>query len=81
MLLAGPLADHVFEPAMMPGGRLAGTFGWLVGVGPGTGMALLIALAGILGMVIPLMGYAVRVVRDVESILPDYDTKAPEMLL
>jgi DHA3 family macrolide efflux protein-like MFS transporter len=81
MLLAGPLADRFFEPAMMPGGKLAGTFGWLVGIGPGAGMALLIASAGILGMVIPLMGYAIRVVRDVESTLPDYDTTAPEMLL
>jgi DHA3 family macrolide efflux protein-like MFS transporter len=73
MLLAGPLADHLFEPAMMPGGSLAGTYGWLVGVGPGAGMALMIVLAGILGGLVPLLGYAVRGVRDVEVILPDYD--------
>jgi hypothetical protein len=79
MLVSGPLADHVFEPAMMPGGRLAGVFAWLVGVGPGSGMALMIVLAGILGGLIPVFGYAVRQVRDVESILPDYDAAPVEM--
>lgn len=73
MLLVGPLADHVFEPAMMPGGSLSGTFDWLVGVGPGAGMALMVTIAGVLAVVLPLLGYAVRVVRDVESIVPDYD--------
>ncbi|MEZ4621735.1 MAG: hypothetical protein R2867_40390 [Caldilineaceae bacterium] len=33
-LLAGPLADHVFGPAMNPGGVWVGTFDWLVGTGP-----------------------------------------------
>jgi MFS family permease len=72
-LLAGPLADFVFEPAMMPGGGLADTFGWLVGVGPGAGMALMIVLAGILQLSIPLVGYAWRAIRDVETVLPDHD--------
>jgi DHA3 family macrolide efflux protein-like MFS transporter len=73
MLLAGPLADQIFEPAMMPGGGLATSFGWLVGVGPGAGMALLIVIAGILGGMLPLVGYGLRGIRNVESILPDYD--------
>ncbi|NKQ37610.1 MAG: MFS transporter [Chloroflexi bacterium] len=30
-LLAGPLADTVFEPALLPGGRMAGLFGGLFG--------------------------------------------------
>ncbi len=73
MLLAGPLADQIFEPAMMPGGGLAASFGWLVGVGPGAGMALMIVIAGLLGGILPLLGYALRAIRNVESILPDYD--------
>jgi MFS family permease len=73
MLLVGPLADNLFEPAMMPGGSLVGTFGWLLGVGPGAGMALMISIAGVVGMLLPLLGYAIRVVREVESIMPDYD--------
>ena len=79
MLLAGPLADQVFEPAMMPGQPLAQLFGDLVGVGPGAGMALLIVLAGSLGALLPVVGYALRTVRDVEQILPDYDTALLEL--
>jgi MFS family permease len=81
MLLAGLLADHIFEPAMMQGGLLAQTFGWLVGVGPGAGMALMIVGAGLLGCTVPLLGYALRAVRDVEEILPDYDVVLSEMTL
>ncbi|HNR50504.1 MAG TPA: hypothetical protein PKI80_02875, partial [Deltaproteobacteria bacterium] len=40
-LLAGYLADHLLEPAMMPGGSLAPVFGPLVGTGPGAGMAVM----------------------------------------
>jgi DHA3 family macrolide efflux protein-like MFS transporter len=73
MLLAGPLADRVLEPAMRPEGNLSGTFGWLVGAGPGAGMALLIVFAGIFGMLVGLGGYAFYNVRNAEDILPDYD--------
>jgi len=76
MLLAGPLADRVFEPAMMPGGSLAVTFGGLVGTGPGTGMSLMFVIAGALGVLIGLGGYAFRVVRNIEDILPDYKIDA-----
>jgi len=34
-LIAGPLAENLFEPAMLADGRMAPIFGWLVGVGPG----------------------------------------------
>jgi len=37
-LLAGPLADKVFEPMMAPGGFLAGSVGAFLGVGPGRGI-------------------------------------------
>jgi hypothetical protein len=76
MLLAGPLADRVFEPAMMPGGRLVGTFGWLTGTGPGAGMGLMLVLAGLVGMLTNLGGYLFHSVRNVEEILPDYDGQA-----
>jgi len=80
MMLVGPLADHVFEPAMMPGGALAGAFGWLVGPGPGAGMALLCVLAGLSAICIPLLGYAVPLVRDVEEMIPDHDIALQETL-
>ncbi|HXF63619.1 MAG TPA: MFS transporter [Caldilineaceae bacterium] len=72
-LLAGPLADYLFEPAMRTGGALAGAFGWLVGTGPGAGMGLLMVMTGLLGMVVGLVGYAMPVIRNAEEILPDHD--------
>lgn len=72
MLSAGPLADRVFGPAMQPGGALAPLFGWLVGVGPGAGIALIMIITGGLGALGALSGYAVPAIRNIETILPDY---------
>jgi len=79
MVLAGPLADNVFGPAMMPEGSLAELFGWLVGIGPGAGISLMFVMAGAFGMLVALGGYAFPVVRNVEDILPDHtpDSKLP----
>ncbi|QSQ16891.1 MFS transporter [Myxococcus landrumensis] len=46
-LLAGPLADRIFEPWMAPGGALAGSVGRVLGTGPGRGIALLFVLLGL----------------------------------
>jgi DHA3 family macrolide efflux protein-like MFS transporter len=72
-LIAGPLADQVFEPAMRQGGGLAGTFGWLVGTGEGTGMSLILVLCGLGIALVAIVGYTVRVVRNAEDLLPDFD--------
>jgi Major Facilitator Superfamily len=72
-LVAGPLADQLFEPAMQEGGRLADTLAWLVGTGPGAGMALIVTFSGLAAALVALVGYAVRAVRDAETILPDHD--------
>lgn len=73
MALAGPLADQVFEPAMMPGGAWADTFGWLVGTGPGAGMGLIIFLTGIAGVAVGLVGYAIPAIYYAETLLPDHE--------
>lgn len=73
MLLAGPLADFVFEPAMMPDGVLAPIFGGLVGVGAGAGMGLMYVICGLLGVLIVVVAYSLPVIRDMEAQLPDYD--------
>ena len=78
-LAAGPLADLVFEPAMMPEGNLADLFGRLVGTGPGAGMSLMFVCVGLLGALVGLGGYAFRSIRDAEDILPDHDTAAAEI--
>ncbi|KAM3115385.1 MFS transporter [Phormidesmis sp. 146-33] len=72
--IAGPLADYVFEPAMLPGGRLAGLLGGLFGTGVGAGIALQYALLAVCGLAIGLSGYSIHRLRDVETLIPDHDT-------
>jgi len=78
MLLVGPLADHLFEPAMMPNGGLAVIFGRLVGTGPGAGIGLMFVASGIIITLLGFGGYLVSVVRNVEDILPDHNMDAAE---
>jgi len=46
-LVAGPLVDHVFEPALSEGGALAASVGQVIGVGPGHGIVFFYGLCGI----------------------------------
>ncbi len=71
VLIAGPLADLVFEPAMRTGGALAGSFGSVIGTGPGRGIALLYAVIGLLLVVLAVAGARLRRLRDLEADLPD----------
>ena len=73
LLIAGPLADFVMEPAMQEGGALTNAFGWLVGTGAGSGMGLLISLSGLLIAVMGLGSYLFPVVRNAEDLLPDHE--------
>lgn len=73
MLMAGYLADQIFEPAMMPRGVLSHIFGGLLGVGPGAGMGLMFAVSGLLVALIGVSGYLIPLIRNVEDILPDHD--------
>ena len=70
---AGPLVDHVFEPAMRPDGALAGVFGDLVGTGAGAGVAAMFLFTGVMGAATSLAGYLVPSVREVDERLPDHD--------
>ncbi|MEH2375568.1 MFS transporter [Nostoc sp.] len=72
-LIAGPLADYIFEPAMMPDGSLAPILGWIFGTAKGSGMAVLYVISSLGMLLIGLSGYAFRTLRDVETILPDHD--------
>ena len=72
-LIAGPLADVIFEPAMQPGGSLTGIFGGLVGIGPGAGMAAIFIFTATFGIIISLSGYLIPALRNVEADIPDYD--------
>ncbi len=73
-IIGGTLADYVLEPAMKTqGGGLAALFGPLFGVGPGTGMSLLIALCSMLALLVGATGYFLPAVRDAETALPDHN--------
>ncbi len=69
--MAGPLADRVFEPLLVPGGALAGSVGLLIGVGKGRGIALLLSLAGLVFTVATLAFYFLPRLRRLEEELPD----------
>jgi len=80
ILASGPLADYFFEPAMQPGGMLAGVFGGLVGTGSGAGMGLMFVFSGIVGAFVGVSGYLFPFIRNAEDILPDHDeTPIPQV--
>jgi DHA3 family macrolide efflux protein-like MFS transporter len=71
-LVAGPLADQIFEPLMSEGGALANTFlGDLFGVGPGRGIAVIFAIAAVFLWVVSLAAFAYPRLRNVEEEVPD----------
>lgn len=72
-LLAGPLADRVFEPAMGPNGGLAPWFGPIFGTQAGSGMALIYSLTALLMVLVGIGGYCFRQLREVEILLPDHE--------
>ncbi len=72
-LLAAPLADYIFKPAMAPGGLLAPVLGPIIGVGAGRGVGVLISLVGLIIVVITIIAVGVPQLRRVELDLPDHD--------
>ena len=70
-LLAGPLADRIFEPLLTPQGALAGSLGQILGTGPGRGIACLFLVMGFLKILVSLGGWFYPRVRRVEEELPD----------
>jgi hypothetical protein len=72
-VIAGPLADNLFEPAFRSSGGWGERFAWLVGTGPGAGMGFMLVLAGIFGAAVGLGGYLFPAIRNAETILPDYE--------
>ena len=70
-LIAGPLADGVFEPLMAVGGTLAGSAGAVIGTGPGRGIALLMGLLGLLVVGVAAAGRLYPRLYHIEEELPD----------
>ncbi|BAZ49873.1 major facilitator superfamily MFS_1 [Nostoc sp. NIES-4103] len=70
-LLAGPLADYVFEPLLASDGLLAGSVGKIIGVGNGRGIGLLFIVLGIITVIVTISGYLYKPLRTVEKEMPD----------
>jgi DHA3 family macrolide efflux protein-like MFS transporter len=71
-VVAGPLADRVFEPLLAEGGRLAGSVGRIIGVGAGRGVALIFIVLGGMILLAVLAAYLHPRVRHVDTELPDF---------
>ena len=57
LLLAGPLADGVFQPLMKANGALANSVGAAIGIGPGRGIALMFIVLGVLFLLVNLAAW------------------------
>jgi DHA3 family macrolide efflux protein-like MFS transporter len=77
-VVAGPLADRVFEPWMATQGPLARVAGGLFGTGPGRGIAVLFIVLGLLTVIAVVAGFLYQPLRDLEDRLPDGVGKPPE---
>lgn len=77
-LIAGPLADYVFNPLLEAGGPLADSLGPLMGVGPGRGTGLLFVVIGLCSVAVGLGGYLSPQVRNLEDDLPDAVPDEPD---
>jgi hypothetical protein len=70
-LIAGPLADKVFEPAARSAAW--GPLVWLTGAGQGAGMGLMFLIAGVALALLSLGVYALPATRQMEDTLPDFE--------
>ena len=70
-LLAGQLADCVFEPLLTPDEAFADSIGQMIGIGAGRGIGLLFFVMGIIKIAVALSAYSSSHIRRVEEELPD----------
>ena len=66
-LLAGFLADRLFEPLLQVNGGLAGSAGQLVGVGAGRGIGLLFLIIGLVKIGLSVFAWTNPAIRQVED--------------
>lgn len=66
-VLAGVLADYVFDPALVDGGVLADTVGKVIGTGETRGIGFLIMLAGIGLIITALIVSKSKSIREMDS--------------
>ena len=76
LLIAGPLADNIFEPAFQnPNNTLTEFFSTWYLPGPGAGMGFLISIASIMIVFVGILGFFSKKISNVETIIPDFDSE------
>ena len=70
-LVAGPLAERVFEPMMAAGGKLAPLLGPLIGQGEGRGIGLMFIVTGMIYVALASLIVLCPRIRRLELELPD----------
>ena len=72
IILAGFLADNVFNPLLVKGGKLSETFiGKIIGVGNGRGIGLLFVICGTILLIICVMMLLNKNINQLEELNPD----------
>lgn len=68
-VIAGPLADRFFEPAMTSPGIVSDLFGGIFGNDVGAGIALEYTMFAVCGLVWVAIGYAIPLLRNIEDVI------------
>lgn len=77
-LIAGPLVDQWLQPAMEPGGALAGSLGSLIGVGGGRGAAVVFLFVGGFVFLVSLLFLTLPRLRQADGEIPDAEIRVLE---
>lgn len=66
-LIAGPLADKIFEPAMKSDSQLAWLFGSMFGIDKGAGVALIYVLCALCMLLVGVFRFYARLLWNIET--------------
>jgi MFS transporter, DHA3 family, macrolide efflux protein len=74
-IVAGPIADKIFEPLFANGGLLVGNIGRIIGVGKGRGIGFIFIITGLTVVAVSLIAYSIPRVKLLEVELSDVNDK------
>ena len=78
LLGSGWLSDQIMKPAMQPGGYLHDWLAPIYGSGNGRGIAVTISLMGLLTIILGVIAWFTRNVRDLDALMEDIETPVME---
>lgn len=78
-LIAGPLADKIFTPALAAGDSRTGILQIIFGNNAGAGIALLYVICAMCMLLVGCAGFYIPHLRDVDKNLPDHDAEYAQL--